>query len=316
MKNYPESQNIVMKICNGIKSYDLGDGDNDARKKLLSRMRRQKLRRKQNRRPKSSLDKQTSASINANINEITAPSAMHTSSSFPSAQNQLASEIRERVSANLNRLNFPAEFPANYFESRKRSVHYWDRTANQNNYMDECDFEYGEIISEEFRRVFDKYDATLTADQFIKQELPPPQYYLPKIQTKLLAGRQQSETAETTKEPNVVNNSNSNNQEDSGIYMASSGHFQSRPKSTAIVNPQSKFEMYHILKRMMVKKKYVLATVKLEKEANTKKPRLKRASTNINSQSNSLKTRPTTAATSISMLESNPCFKVNMFLSK
>jgi hypothetical protein len=290
-----------MKICNGIKSYDMGENNNNnndrQRNKILNKLKRQKQRRKLNRRPKSGLDNE-----NSNFNKT-----IIDENNTSSAQNQLASEIRERVSANLNRLDFQNEYPANYFERRKKSIHYWDKYHNlDENRDDYYDFEYGEIISDEFRQVFDRYDATLTADQFIKQQLPPPQYYLPKIQnTKLLPARQQQNELNELKPASSINNESSNKDpgnilqdNDSGISATSVNQNQSKA-NTPSANPQSKFEMYHILKRMMVKKKYVLATIKLEKEANNKKPRLKRALTNINAQANVAKPRPITATISL-----------------
>lgn len=281
-----------MKICNGIKSsYQVEENDDQQRKNITSKIKRQKHRRKLSQRPKSGL-----VNENANFNKANAEE-----NNPLSAQNQLASEIRERMSANLNRLDFKTEYPANYFERRKKSIHYWDKYHNLDENLNyDFDYEYGEIISDEFRQVFDKYDATLTADQFIKQQLPPPQYYLPKIQTKLLPARQQLNEQTEIKPTLSTNNENTtketgNNQQDndSGISTTSLNQNQSKPST----NPQNKFEMYHILKRMMVKKKYVLATIKLEKESNNKKPRLKRGSTNLNAQSNGIKPRPITAAT-------------------
>ena len=283
----------MMKICNGIKSYDLEENNYQQRKNILHKIKRQKQKRKLNQRPKSSLGNE-----NVNLNK------RNTEDNNPlSTQNQLASEIRERVSANLNRLDFRTEYPANYFDGRKKSIHYWDKYHNlDENRDDDYEYEYGEIISEEFRQVFDRYDATLTADQFIKQQLPPPQYYLPKIQTKLLPSRQQQNEQIEIKPTFTTSNESSNKEigntqhdNDSGISATSSN--QNNQSKSNTTNPQSKFEMYHILKRMMVKKKYVLATIKLEKESNNKKPRLKRGSTNLNAQANSIKPRPITAAT-------------------
>ncbi|CAF0842004.1 unnamed protein product [Brachionus calyciflorus] len=110
------------------------------------------------------------------------------------------------------------EYPGNFFEKTKS--------------QEDFEYEYTEVILDDFRKVLDRYDATCTADYFIKKQLPSHEYF---------------------------------------------------HKNEKIV------DMYFILKRMLTKKKYVEATLKLERDVNKKK--LKRNPTS----SSSLKSRPSTA---------------------
>ena len=319
-----------MKICNGIKSYEIAD-PSDQTKSRLNKLRRNRSKRKAAqllaRRPKSVVDDELIA-LSKNVENIP-PSAFNSQNNTTTINDSNNNNTNNNNNLNSNASAQPdtekdreanadfqtvTEYPANYFDTRRRNIHYWDKFHNLNeNNFDDYEFEYGEIISEEFRKVFDKYDGTLTADQFIKQQLPPPQYYLPRIQTRAQTSRQShpqtAENSDATCKDSLDPASNSSdykdssatsgNQEDSGISTSSNSQ---RPKTSA--SPQNKFEMYHILKRMMVKKKYALATVKLEKEGNKQKPRLKRATSNFNAQTNALKSRPTTAAMAASMIDS------------
>ena len=124
------------------------------------------------------------------------------------------------------------EFPSEYF----------DKTFNQN-----FEYEYTEIMIDDFRKVLDRYDGSVSADAFIKKHLPSPEFL--------------SDLVKQNKRSH---------------------------------SKQNIMDMYFVLKRMLTKKKYVEATIRMEKE--TKKNRIKR---NMNSSS-SLKSRPSTALISAS----------------
>lgn len=139
-----------------------------------------------------------------------------------------------------NQTPTPTEYPSEYF----------DKSSN-----DDFEYEYTEIIIDDFRKVLDRYDGTVSADNFIRKQLPSPEFFRQK----------------------------------------------SRSKSS-----EKLMDMYLILKRMLTKKKYVEATIKMEKES--RKNKMKR---NMNSNV-SLKSRPSTALISASDLPETKEYKPRM----
>ena len=364
--NYENEDNIVMKICNEIKSYQLEDQNDlnkldDAQKLKLNRNRLRKLKssRRQSKGQLAGLqvsDMPLTAdymiSSNSNslnnfnlLNNLGIQIDLNKSENTSILNNKLRNESDVNVPARADNLNAD-EYQASYFD-KKLSNQEFDLENDDFEY----EYEYTEVLHDDFRKVFDKYDASLTADQFIKQSLPPAAHYLPKLQNKSInkrvareksnveptptvnkeneqekSGEQESQASEENpKEPS----SNNINQEDSGISSGSNSltraanqekEKEPKEKKEPISNPRNPpktFDMYHILKRMMVKKKYALATIKQEKESNNKKMKIKRNNTlplstapptananNNNSNNNNgglQKQRPSTAA--INLLE-------------
>jgi hypothetical protein len=176
-------------------------------------------------------------------------------------------------------------------------------------YFDENDFsfKYKRVLDDQFEQIIDQYDGSSPVELTLKQSLPLNEYYAALTSSSPQISRNEKKTDNDTK--------------------------KNRPKS-AKSEMNAEYEMYNILKRMMVKKKYEVATIKLEeknsnKTENDKRKRRCQSSvapvyssptlTNINNinQPIKIKTRPNSSLSlNASSINFNGITSTNSLLSK
>lgn len=173
------------------------------------------------------------------------------------------------------------------------------------NAYDDYEYEYTDAIGDELRRLLDRYDGTQTAELFLKQQLPPLEQYV--AQTLLLTSSDENE--ETTDDENEEEKDKEDEEDEEEAQMeGDEKQFKEEMKRKRLVEREMALERarasFLMLKRMMVKKKYVLATLRVEKEAANRRNTSNRVNA-IRKSASLVKSRPVTAANETNNAVSN-----------
>ena len=141
----------------------------------------------------------------------------------------------------------PIEEKDDYDFGNPVSASYFDPNFNEGGFS----YKYKKVLNDQFQEIIEQYDGNSPVELTLKQTLPLNEYYV----------------SLTANSPQISRNEKSNDRQ--------SDNKKSRPKS-AKNEMNHDFEMYNILKRMMVKKKYEAATIKMEKAAKNESDKRKR----------------------------------------
>jgi hypothetical protein len=161
--------------------------------------------------------------------------------------------------------------------------------------LDDYEYQYKEVLSEHLIKIFQSYDGVLSADLFLKQ---PNFNDLLDSHVRQVVENLNKEEIEIKKEDEGRKEEDEENDWDTDSYREQKLVEKQKDKEEKEKKRKEEIrksiEQFDIFKRMMIKKKYVLATVKHEKEYGYNR-RTKLKSKNSNSVKSSL-SRPYTAS--------------------
>jgi hypothetical protein len=139
------------------------------------------------------------------------------------------------------------QFPASYF----------DPNINDGDY----NYRYKKVLNNQFQQIFDQFDGNLPVEVLLKQTLSTNDYF------------------SSLNSSNAAISHNENPRKSSIRLKSGKNRKNDDVGDTVFVNKD--YEMYNILKRMMVKKKYEAATIKYEKGNSSDKQRKRRCQSSI-----------------------------------